>query len=315
MQTPLRVRLLCPGRRKVFLAAACAVVIIASLSACSPLVLFSCVRLTSTAPQLRSRQPSATLLRSTASADVVDQVAVESNSDTGPSQEEISKKLKELEDLAEQGDIRAQFKLGKAFAEGKYVPQDLTRAFELLSSAADEGHNKARYLAGMMILNGEASYNGNSEEDVELALAYLTFSAEEGHIESQFHLSMMHFSGVGMDEEDNVGGFYWMKQAADRGHAEAQYHLGSMLFKGGSLNQNKTWAADYYRKSARQGFAKGQEALGLALLSGLHSDGSRKRPTRGAPVLVTPLGRSTAEVTGSQRTQRLQSSGSNALAT
>ena len=53
-----------------------------------------------------------------------------------------------------------------------------------------------------------------------------------------------------------------IRPLAEGGDAQSQHDLGWMHFSGLGVSQNDTKAATWYRLSAEQGFAKGQSSLG-----------------------------------------------------
>ena len=63
--------------------------------------------------------------------------------------------LKELEPLAEQGDVDAQFILGYMYDEGKGVPQDNKEAMKWYRLAAEQGDAGAEFNLGIMYVSGK----------------------------------------------------------------------------------------------------------------------------------------------------------------
>lgn len=81
-----------------------------------------------------------------------------------------------LEDLADQGHIRARTKLAYLYESGKGVARDIEKAADLLGESAADGDAEAQYAFAVMLLSGAAS-----EQDPDLARHWLTQAAAQGH--------------------------------------------------------------------------------------------------------------------------------------
>jgi len=57
---------------------------------------------------------------------------------------DAKEKLEKLKKAAEQGDADAQYELGFAYKDGRGVPQDYDKAFDLINEAAENGNEKAK---------------------------------------------------------------------------------------------------------------------------------------------------------------------------
>ena len=60
----------------------------------------------------------------------------------------------------------------------------------------------------------------------------------------------------------------WYKKAAKQGYAKAQYNIGDMYRCGHGVPRDPAKAMKWYRKAAKQGYAKAQYDLGLSYLYG-----------------------------------------------
>ena len=74
--------------------------------------------------------------------------------------------------------------------------------------------------------------------------------AEEGHLESQHRLAMMHRFGLGT-ETDYKKAVEWLFKAANRGFSESQYHLGIMYENGWGVSKNLK-VANYWLEKAEE---------------------------------------------------------------
>lgn len=76
-----------------------------------------------------------------------------------------------LRPLAEQGDARAQAKLGHMYAYGEGMPEDGPEAVRWYRKAADQGNARAQYSLGVMYANEESVPKDNVQAYIWLHLA------------------------------------------------------------------------------------------------------------------------------------------------
>ena len=80
------------------------------------------------------------------------------------------------ESLSKHKNLQAAYLLGKAYAQGTILPQNMEKALELLATVAEKGNPYAQYLLGKIY------YWGNGvEQDREKGLDYIRQAAEQGH--------------------------------------------------------------------------------------------------------------------------------------
>ncbi len=72
--------------------------------------------------------------------------------------------------------LQAAYLLGKAYAQGTILPQNMEKALELLNTVAGTGNPYAQYLLGKIYL-----YGNGVEQDREKGLEYIRQAAEQGH--------------------------------------------------------------------------------------------------------------------------------------
>ena len=114
--------------------------------------------------------------------------------------------------LAEQGDAKAQFKLGlmNGIGEGG-VPQDFAMAAKWFQIAADQGHAEAQYNLGLAYHNGIGV-----PQDYGQALRWYRLAASRGHGMAQFNVGLMHAKGEGVPP-DLVVAYVWFNLSAAQG--------------------------------------------------------------------------------------------------
>ncbi|HET6376771.1 MAG TPA: tetratricopeptide repeat protein [Methylocella sp.] len=140
------------------------------------------------------------------------------------------------------GELLAQWKLAKMYANGEGVPRDDAKAYDYFSDIVanyDEDNPDRRELAvvanafvalGVYSLNGIAA--AKVPADPERAIQLFQFAATNfGDADAQYHLARMHLDGAGVGK-DSREAVRWLFLAAGKGHPQAQALLGQMLFAG-----------------------------------------------------------------------------------
>jgi uncharacterized protein len=150
--------------------------------------------------------------------------------------------LKQLEAAAERGDILAQWKLGRMYADGDGVPQDDHKAFTLFSRIADTRADESRdslhagVVANAFVALGIYWLDGIPQSPVKAnaqhaAKAFNYAATYYGHPEGQFQLARMLLDGSAGKPDPRLA-MRWLNLAAEKGHARAQALLGRTLFLG-----------------------------------------------------------------------------------
>ena len=161
-----------------------------------------------------------------------------------------------IEELAEQGFAKAQFKLGRYYELGEGVPKDIEKAISWYTNAAEQGDIKALYNLSMLWFNGQ-----NVPRDYEKVVEWLTKAANQGLAQAQYFLGNLSNEGIVMPQ-DYGEAMKWFRKAADQGYASAQYGLGYLYATGRGVPRDYGEAVKWFRKAANQGYASAQYSLG-----------------------------------------------------
>ena len=164
--------------------------------------------------------------------------------------------LDTLIQLAENGDVEAQYNLALIYYRGDGIEEDKKEAFEWFEKAARQGDSDAQFYLAFSYMNGEGI-----EENKGEAFRWYKKSAERGNISAQNNLACCYDNGDGV-EKDKEKAFKWFKKAAEQGDAVAQNNLGNCYDKGSGVEEDKEKAIEWYIKSAEQGYADAQYNLG-----------------------------------------------------
>jgi len=74
---------------------------------------------------------------------------------------DYAKALHEFRSLAEQGDVRAQYRLGLMYDNGRGVTQDSEESVKWYRLSVEQGHTDSQYNLGIMYANGDGVRQDN----------------------------------------------------------------------------------------------------------------------------------------------------------
>ena len=176
---------------------------------------------------------------------------------------------------AEQGDAKAQYKLGLCYVLGEGVAKDKVEAVKWFRKAAEQWDADAQYA---LVFCYDSIESGVKQDKAE-AVKWYRQAAEQGNAKAQHQLGLCYYNGSGV-AEDRVVAAKWLCKAAEQGDAEAQYSFGYFCENGLGVVQDKVEAVKWYRKAAEQGNEQAQKRL--ELITCIPSD------AKAAPVEVEP---------------------------
>ena len=120
-----------------------------------------------------------------------------------------------LEDIAELGDVEAQFQLGVCYYRGEGVAQDFVEAVRWFHKAAEQGDAPAQYNLGVCYYFGRGV-----AQDFEEAFQWYRQAAEQGDAKAQFNLAVCYGQGHGV-KRNHEEGIKWLRKSAAQGNEEA----------------------------------------------------------------------------------------------
>ena len=109
---------------------------------------------------------------------------------------EYATALKELTPLAEKGNAKAQYRLGKMFNLGQGLPPNKKEAAKWFHLAAQQGLAEAQGALGYLCLVGEGVSQNN-----DLALEWTRKAAKQGDATAQSNLGVMYREGEGVSKD------------------------------------------------------------------------------------------------------------------
>ena len=112
-----------------------------------------------------------------------------------------------LRSLAEQGDSRAQVRLGAMYIIGQGVPEDYQKAAKWFRRAAEKGDARAQAMLGELYTTGQGVPQNYQE-----ATNWLRRAAEQGDAEAQSNLGLSYELGHGV-AQDFIHAHMWLNFA------------------------------------------------------------------------------------------------------
>ena len=231
---------------------------------------------------------------------------------SGGVKKNVSEAMKWYRKAAEQGHVEAEYSLGYCCYDGQNGAMDYAQAVKWFRKAAEQGHAKAQYFLGHCYYYGwsvdedfaeavkwyrKAAEQGHADAQGRLKtkIVELFLKAQNGDADAQYRLGLARENGDGIAKNMSEA-VKWYRKAAEQGYAASQYNLGLCLYhKGKALSdkfdiedsecdgiemrtarKNLSEAANWFRKSADQGFANAEYILGLCYECG---DGIDKNMT------------------------------------
>ena len=162
--------------------------------------------------------------------------------------------LSEFRKASREGDVRAQYMLGRMYQHGYGVAENNGVAIDYYRRAAEQGHAKAQYALGIMHQKGL---------DLPILQDMADDSIETGigpvGIMQGMRTAATHRLGLSYSEAEK-----WYSLAANQGLVEAQYNLGLMYASGAGIPQN--YAAAYFWWAVAEGFGNKRAAEKLGIL-------------------------------------------------
>lgn len=149
--------------------------------------------------------------------------------------------------LAEDGDVRSQYRLGRLYADGLGVEKDFRAAIHWFHQAADQGSVMAQNELALMYTIGR----GVRQDHGEAAYWYGRL-ADNGHPNSQFLLAGMYEEGKGVPR-DLPRAVFWYRRAAEQGIVQAQARLGAMYAEGRGVTKDLVEAWAWFDLAAARG--------------------------------------------------------------
>ena len=160
--------------------------------------------------------------------------------------------VKNMRELAESGDVHAQYFMGKLYLNGSLVIPDSETAMNWFHKASTSGYAPAQYALGKLLLSDDASVH-----DPEAGIQWLEHAAYNGNHYASYHLGKKYLKGevVRKDTRKAMDHIYTSARA---GNPYAQYLLGKLLLQGKVIDRDKEEGIQWLTQAAEQGHSYAQ---------------------------------------------------------
>ena len=152
-----------------------------------------------------------------------------------------------LEQLANAGDVYAQYIIGTAYRDGGLLIPDMVKAQKLLERAAEQDLDAAQYALGKLYLSDDADVH-----DPAKGIYWLKRSADNGNDYAAYRLGKEYLSGKNTIKDAETAVSY-LRQAADNGSAYAQYLLGKLTLMGEGVPKDMDTAYEWFAAARDNG--------------------------------------------------------------
>jgi len=149
---------------------------------------------------------------------------------------------------AQAGDVKAQAKVGVAYATGQWTAQNDGEALKWFTKAAAQGDTDAQYALGDIYSNGRGV-----PTDYPQAVKWMRLAADKGDPRAQAGLASLYDIGTGVPRSD-AEAFKWNSKAAQQGFAEGQYNVAFAYANGKGVAKDEHKALEWYEKAIAQGY-------------------------------------------------------------
>ena len=161
--------------------------------------------------------------------------------------EERDEAAEKLEQLAEDGDVYAQYIIGTAYHDGGLLIPDVVKARKLLERAAEREIDAAQYALGKLYLSDDGEVHDSAK-----GIYWLKRSADNGNDFAAYRLGKEYLSGKNVSKDTSTAAEY-LRLSANDGNAYAQYLLGKLYLMGEGIQQDTDTAYQWFTKAYYSG--------------------------------------------------------------
>ena len=175
--------------------------------------------------------------------------------DESRSLEERDGAMDMLRSMAENGDLHAQYLLGKLYRDGPLLIPNTVQALDWFTRASEQDLPISQYALGKLYLSNDIEVR-----DPERGVEWLECAAQNGSDCAAYRLGKEYLRGR-VVEKDVPKAVEWFTHAAENGNQYAQYMLGKLYLEGKDVPKDEETAIYWLTESAGQGNNYAQHLL------------------------------------------------------
>ena len=160
--------------------------------------------------------------------------------------EERSDAVSEMDKLAENGDMYAQYLMGKLWRDGPLLIPDSVNARYWFEQAAEQGHLAAQYSLAKLYLSDDVEVR-----NIRLGLNWIYTAAVNGSSCAMYRLAKECLKGEHI-KKNTASALEWFTKSAEGGNPYAQYMLGKLYLAGREVLHDEDRGVYWLTKSAEQ---------------------------------------------------------------
>ena len=161
--------------------------------------------------------------------------------------EERSDAVSAMNQMAESGDMYAQYLMGKLWRDGPLLIPNAANARYWFEQAAEQGHLAAQYSLAKLYLSNDVEVR-----DIRLGMNWLYTAAVNGSHYAMYQLAKECLKGE-LIKKDAAHAVEWFTMSAEEGNPYAQYMLGKLYLTGTEAPYDEERAIHWLTRSAEQG--------------------------------------------------------------
>ena len=173
--------------------------------------------------------------------------------------QDINKAIQHYSLAAEQNNVEAQLKLGQIYYSNEYNKININKAIYYYSLAANQNNIEAQKILGQIYCLGQ-----HLPQDIEKGIYYYTLAANQNDKMAQFNLGSLYL------QIDFNKAIYFLSLAADQNVTMAQMLLAKIYLSDEYTSPDLNKAIHYYSLASDQNEQDAQLALGIIFLSGIY---------------------------------------------
>ena len=155
--------------------------------------------------------------------------------------------VKDLERLAEYGDVHAQYFLGLLYRDGGLLLPNAEQAAHWLELAAKQNLPAAQYALGKLYLSDDPEVR-----DIDEGIQWLKRAAQNGNADAAYRLGKEYLTGKSV-QKNAVKAAEYLRYAADQNHPWASYLLGKLYLTGNGIPKDEETAWNCFRMANAYG--------------------------------------------------------------
>ena len=163
--------------------------------------------------------------------------------------------VKDLERLAEYGDVHAQYFLGLLYRDGGLLLPDAEQAAQWLELAAKRNLPAAQYALGKLYLSDDPEVR-----DAVGGIQWLERVAQNGNNDAAYRMGKEYLTGRSV-RKDAVKAAEYLHRAADQNHPWVNYLLGKLHLTGSGVPKDEEAAWNCFRMADAYGHPNAQYIL------------------------------------------------------